>query len=546
MTDWQNQLYYGDNLQILRDYIQDECIDLIYLDPPFNSNRSYNVLFKDESGLNSQSQITAFDDTWHWNSSAEQTYYELITDAPQRVITMIGALREFIGTNQIMAYLVMMTARLIELHRVLKSTGSLYLHCDTIAVHYLKIILDVIFGAKNFINQISWKRTSAHSDVIQGAQHFGRIQDILLLYAKEDKNRTWNPIWMPYENEYIEKIYRYTDEYGRRYQTQPLHAAKPGGDTLYEWKGKLPPKGRYWAFSKKNMEQLERDGRIVYSRNGVPRYKIYLDESKGVLAQDMWTDITPVHQLPKERLGYSTQKPIALLERIIQASSNENDIVMDPFCGCGTAIHATHKLNRRWIGIDITHLSISLIKYRLKDAFNLTEKQDYQVIGEPTSVGSAKQLALDNRYQFQWWALSLVHAKPVKEQKKKGKDQGIDGIINFIDSPDQKPKRIIVQVKSGKTGAKDIRDLKGTVERENAPIGIFITLEPPTKDMTKEAVSSGFYQSAHWGKTYPKIQILTIEQLLNNQKPDIPPLITTFKKAKKETIKDKSVQEKLL
>ena len=297
------------------------------------------------------------------------------------------------------------------------------------------------------------------------------------------------------------------------------------------------------------MEELKRQDKIYFTRNGKPRRKSFLDDYEGTEIGNIWTDIPPIGQKQAESLGYPTQKPLALLERIIQASSNEGDIVLDPFCGCGTAVAAAQKLNRKWIGIDITHLSISLQKYRLKDAFDIQAGKDYDVIGEPQSVASAYQLAQDNRYQFQWWALSLVGAKPLggqvgSKKGKKGKDKGIDGVINFIEAGKGKLKRIIVQVKSGKVKSGDIRDLKGTLERENAAIGVFITLQKPSRDMKTEAVSAGFYKSIGWNMKFPKIQILTIEDLLDGVKVQMPPSYDTFKKAQKIT-KEQTNQIKL-
>jgi site-specific DNA-methyltransferase (adenine-specific) len=531
-----NTLFYGDNLPILREYIDSESVDLVYLDPPFNSNRSYNVLFRDEGGREAQAQITAFEDAWHWNQTTEQAYQDLVTLGDPRVASMVGALRQSIGANQMMAYLVMMAARLVELHRVLKPTGSIYLHCDPTASHYLKIILDTIFGPKSFRTEIVWKRSSAHSDTKQGRQQHGRIHDIVLFYTKGDV-WTWNPVYTPYDPEYVEEFYRYVEEgTGRRFRLGDLTAAKPGGDTLYEWKGIKPYKGRYWAYSKENMEQLEREGRLYYTKSGMPCYKRYLDEMPGVPLQDIWVDIPPA--LGAQDLGYPTQKPLALLERIIQASSNPDDVVLDPFCGCGTTIAAAQKLGRRWVGIDITHLSIALQKYRLKDSFNLVEKKDYRVIGEPEDLPSARQLAQDDRYQFQWWALSLIKARPVggesgSRRGKKGSDKGIDGIINFIDDATAKPKRAVVQVKSGKVRSGDIRDLIGTLDSEGAAMGIFITLEAPSRDMQTAAASAGFYRSPGWDRDYPRLQILTIADLLSGAEIKMPPASITFKPAGK-------------
>ena len=420
-----NTLYYGDNLDILRQHVGDESVDLVYLDPPFNSNANYNVLFKERSGEESPAQIKAFTDTWEWTQESERTFEQEIVlnpETPPNVKDMITAFRQFIGSNAMMAYLVMMTPRLVELLRVLKPTGSIYLHCDPTASHYLKLAMDAVFGNENFRNEIIWKRTTAHSDVAQGARHMGRIHDTLLRYSKS-KHPTWNTVYIPYDDRYIERIYRYSDPDGRKYQTQPLHARKPGGDTLYEWKGKLPPPGRYWAFSKENMRKLDDEGRIVYSRTGVPRYKIYLDESRGRSLQDIWDDVAPVHQLPKERLGYPTQKPAALLERIVQASSNEGDVVLDPFCGCGTAVAAAEKLKRRWTGIDVTHLAVALMKNRLKTAFDIVPGRDYEVVGEPADAGGARALAEQDRYQFQFWAMSLLEAFP-REQAQAWRGQG--------------------------------------------------------------------------------------------------------------------------
>lgn len=542
----QNTLFYGDNLDILREYIPDESIDLIYLDPPFNSQRTYNVLFKYESGEESEAQIAAFDDTWHWNAAAEETYHDLVTAAPDRVSQMIAALRQFIGPSQMLAYLVMMAARLVELHRVLKPTGSLYLHCDPTASHYLKIILDTIFGPENFQNEIVWKRTTAHSDSAQGSViHMGRIHDIILFYVKTDRvNRT--ELYLPYDDEYINKFYRYTEEgTNRKYRlsdmTGPGGAAK--GNPYYEVMGV----SRYWRYSEEKMKELIAAGRVVQTKPGnVPLYKRYLDEMPGVSIQDLWDDIKAVQSQSKERMGYPTQKPLELLERIIETSTNEGDVVLDPFCGCGTTVAAAQKLGRRWIGIDITHLSIALMKYRLKEMF---PDAKFQIVGEPTSVQSARQLAQDDRFQFEWWALSLVKARPSggeqgSKQGKKGADRGIDGVITFIDDASGKPKRILIQVKSGKVSSSQIRDLVGTVKREKAAMGFFITLETPTRDMTTEAVSAGFYQSPGWNQRFPTIQILTIEELLRGAMPQMPPTSMTFKQAQR--VKEDGPQQKSL
>jgi len=541
-----NVLYYGDNLEILRnnEYFPDECIDLIYLDPPFNSKKDYNILFKENGGVESEAQIQAFTDSWHWTQSAQDTYQDVVINGPDKVSKLIGALHETLGNNDVMAYLVMMTARLIEMHRVLKPTGSLYLHCDPTASHYLKLVLDQIFGPANFRNEIVWKRTSAHS----GSKRWGPVHDVILLYSKGN-NFTWNSTYTKYNKDYIKDFYKFEDEIGI-YQLGDLtgHGIRRG-DSGKPWRGIDPNTvGRHWAVPNKilkdtlgvditslsvqdKLDKLDEAGFVYWPTKGkIPRLKRYYGEDFGVPIVDVITDIYPMGSHARERLGYETQKPLTLLERIIQASSNEGDIVLDPFCGCGTAVVAAQKLNRKWIGIDVTHLAINLMRNRLKDSFNIKA----EVIGEPVDPAGAKELASQpDKYQFQWWALGLIGARPAGE-KKKGADKGIDGVISFIDDPTSKPKRAIVQVKSGHVHVKDIRELKDVSSKE--AMGIFITLEPPTKDMQVEAVAAGYYHSPIWDKDYPKVQILTVEELLHGKTADMPPLTqtnVTFAKAQK-------------
>ncbi len=545
-----NRLYYGDNLDILRrlDYFPSESVDLIYLDPPFNSARSYNVLFKDESGLESEAQIKAFDDTWHWGPAAATAYNEL-WHAGGNIATAIRAIRDLLGDNQMLAYLVMMAARLVELHRVLKPTGSLYLHCDPTASHYLKVLLDAIFGPANFQNEIIWKRSNPHGNV---SRSYGAIHDIIFFYTKTN-DHTWTQPHVPYYlpngelnpalAENVLKQYSLIEEgTGRRFQATSLLNPNPDRPNLtYEFHGHT----RVWRWTEERMKQAEAEGQLYFPRGGrgVPREKRYLDEQEGIPLQDVWDDIAPIPAQAAERLGYPTQKPLALLERIIEASSNPGDVVLDPFCGCGTAIAAAHKLGRQWIGIDITHLSTALQKYRLADMFGLKQGVDYEVIGEPITLDGARQLAQDDRFQFQFWALSLIQARPFGAQPggrtgRRGADRGIDGTINFTEGAEA--KRVIVSVKSGGVSSRDIRDLVGTVDREKAAIGVFITLDPPTRDMIREAASAGFYRSTGWGKDYPKIQILTIEQLLAGATVDMPPAYGTFKQAERVEQKPES------
>jgi site-specific DNA-methyltransferase (adenine-specific) len=523
-----NRLYYGDNLDILRRYIPDESVDLVYLDPPFNSNRDYNVIFKDESGNKSDAQLVAFEDTWHWGPDAQRQYEYLTNSAinegriPESVSTIIGALRHGIGTNQMMAYLVEMAVRLVELQRVLKPTGSLYLHCDPTASHYLKVVLDAIFGPERYLNEITWKRWSAHND----AKRYAAVHDVLLYYGKS-RRVTFNKQFLPYEDAYVKERFKFTDETGRRYAEQSLTSPSPRPNLTYPYTASngvtYDPPDRGWSISREVMEQWDREGRLHFpSKGGRLRRRDYLDERRGLPLTDVWTDIYGIGGSSPERLGYPTQKPGALLERIISASSNPNDVILDPFCGCGTALVAAEKLGRRWIGIDVTYLSIAVMKARLADSFGLT---DVPVIGQPTEVSGARALAQgpdDGRYQFQWWALGLVDARPIGGQKKKGADAGIDGAITFTDAGG-KLERVLVSVKSGHVNRAHIGELRGTLDREKAAIGVFVTLEEPSKPMLHEATEAGYWHSDVWNRDYQRIQILSIRELLEEGKrPDLP------------------------
>ncbi len=533
-----NILYYGDNLDILQnlEYFPSESVDLIYLDPPFNSNQNYNLLFKDESGRGSEAQITVFGDTWHWGPTAEKTFAHIIAHGTPRVAQTVDAIRRLLGQNQMLAYLVMMSARLIELQRVLKPTGSLYLHCDTTASHYLKILLDSIFGAEHFLNEITWKRTTAHND----SNRYGRIQDRLLFYSKSDQ-KTFNAVKGEYSDKQMER-YKYADDRGR-YRAENLTAPHFSPTRTVEWRGVTPGANRQWRYSIEELEHLYKEGFILLQRNGKPRkdgLKTYLVETSSPALQDIWTDIV-LGPTAKERLGYPTQKPVSLLERIILASSNPGDVVLDPFCGCGTAIAAAQKLDRRWIGIDVTHLSVAMQKYRLQDQFDL-KPGDYAVIGEPKDIAGARAMAKDSendgRYQFQWWALSLVRAKPFGQatqgarKGKKGRDKGVDGLIYFLDDSSGRAKEVLVQVKSGSLNTADIREFRGTMEGRKSEIGVFIMLDRPTRDMLAEAAAAGMYTSEHFGD-FPRLQILSIEDLMKGATVQMPRHNITFKKAER-------------
>ncbi len=441
-----NALYYGDNLVWLKnhDHFPDESVDLIYLDPPFNSNADYNLIFKKKGGEQSQAKLLAFEDTWGWDKEASAlALEELNAHCPEiaQLITIIGARDDKISTSMA-AYLGMMATRLLELHRVLKPTGSIYLHCDPTASHYLKLLMDTIFGAQNYRDEIIWKRSSAHSDAQVGSKHLGRIHDVILIYSKTD-SFTWN---------------------------------------------------------------------IQYTNNTTP-------------LQNIWTDIKPTHLKGAERIGYPTQKPQELLERIIKVSSKESDIVLDPFCGCGTAIIAANKLKRKWIGIDITHLAMYMVEQRLKDSFGLSIKKSYQVYGNPQDLASAQALWNTNKKEFEIWALSLVGAKP------RPYDGGVDGIMGFMET-NNKPQKIVVQVKGGTSLVPGmISDLIGTVDKEKAAMGLLISLHQPSLGMITDSVHAGSYQSELWNKEFLKIQIRTVFELLEGKTFDIPQTYSLLKKA---------------
>ena len=523
-----NTLYYGDNLDILRRYVKDESVDLIYLDPPFKSNQDYNVLFAERSGEGSAAQIKAFEDTWQWDQNASAAYHEIVEQGPFRVSKAMQAFWTFLGPSDMMAYLAMMAPRLVELRRVLKRTGSIYLHCDPTASHYLKMLMDAVFSPVRFLNEITWKRTYSHGNV---GRNFGSVCDILLAYSKGEKHE-WNQQYAYFPADYIEKTFKYRDANGRRWQSVTLRNPGPRPNLRFPFTASngvtYQPHPNGWACDMKRLKKYDSENRLHFPTNpkGALRLKMYFDESAGIKLQNLWDDIPVIGSQAAERLGYPTQKPEALLERIIKASSNERGVVLDPFCGCGTAIAVAERLKRQWIGIDITHLAISLIRHRLRDTFGNAVK--YEVIGEPVSLPDAEALAKQDRFQFQWWALGLVGARPVDQ--KKGADQGIDGRLYFHDDPKDHTKQVVISVKSGNLTARDVRDLIGVVTRERAAIGALLTLEAPTKPMKKEAASLGFYQ-APFGKKYPRLQILTIEELLEGKRIEFPHENVTFKKA---------------
>ncbi|WP_017962931.1 site-specific DNA-methyltransferase [Rhizobium leguminosarum] len=510
-----NRLYFGDNLDVLRERIQPETVDLVYLDPPFNSNANYNILFKETSGAAAQAQAEAFRDTWEWGETAASSYEDVMRSSGDVALALKG-LKSWIGQNDMMAYLAMMTARLLELRDILKPTGSLYLHCDPNASHYLKIILDALFGPSGFRSEISWRRQSAHNDAKQGRRQYGNVRDTLLFYTKSDKWK-WNTQYTPYDDSYIRNFYKHIEpETGRLYRlsdlTGPGGAAK--GNPFYEVMGVK----RHWRFSRERMDLLIAEGRIVQTRPGaVPAQKRYLDEMPGVSLQNDWSDIRPASG--KEALGYPTQKPLSLLERIIRASTDPGDVVLDPFCGCGTTVEAAERTGRQWIGIDVTHYAITLIEARLKSNHPHAE---FTVHGRPVDLASARDLARRDKHQFQWWAAWRLGSQTYREEKK-GADRGIDGNILFKNGP-YGDGRIIVSVKGGEhIGSQMVRDLRGVVEREEAEMGIMVCLSEPTGPMLREANDAGFVTRSAHGRL-PRLQIATIQDILDGRLPKMPPL----------------------
>jgi site-specific DNA-methyltransferase (adenine-specific) len=526
-------LFYGDNLDVLRRHVGDESVDLVYLDPPFNSNASYNVLFAAQDGARSAAQIKAFGDTWRWDRVAAATYEEVVERGGD-VSRALRAFRTVLGESNMLAYLTMMAPRLVELHRTLKPSGSLYLHCDPTASHYLKLLLDAVFGPQNFRNDIIWKRKAGRGETNAAAIRFGVTADNLLFYAKS-KKALFHRQYRESNPEYIASKFTHQDGDGRRYRRDNLTSPSLRPNLIYEYNGySPPPKG--WAVSRMRMEEMEAEGRLYFPANKSRRIqrKRYLDELKGETVDSLWDDIPPINSQAAERLNYPTQKPEALLERIIEASTKPGDVVLDPFCGCGTAVAVAERLNRRWVGIDVTYLATNLIKSRLVQAFG--EGVEFSVTGEPTTADDAAKLAREDPYQFEAWALGLVGARTT-EEKKRGADRGVDGRLIFHEKAGGKTREVVISVKAGKVGVGDVRDLRGVIEREEAEIGLLIAMKDSTQPMRTEAAAAGFYRSGGegvgtWGQ-HPRLQILTVGDLLEGRRIDMPPLSgnLTFRRA---------------
>jgi DNA modification methylase len=527
-------LFYGDNLDILRNHISDESVDLVYLDPPFNSNASYNVLFAEQDGSRSAAQVKAFGDTWRWDEGAARAYEEVVEGGGQ-VSQAMRAFQTLLGPSNMLAYLSMMAPRLVELRRAMKPSASIYLHCDPTASHYLKLLLDAVFGPENFRNEIIWQRTLSKGLM---KTRLPSNHDVILGYQK-DKGATWNleAAFQPYDPEDLDektaKKYCHRDPDGRRYHLDNLLNPNHNRPNLdYEFLGVK----RVWRWTQERMQKEYEAGRVVQPKPGaVPRFKRYLDEQRGRPLGDVWTDIPPLNSQAAERLGYPTQKPEALLERIIEMSSNPGDVVLDPFCGCGTAIAVSERLERRWLGIDVTFLAIHLIKSRLAEAFG--DGLEVEVVREPTTKSEAQALAREDPFQFEVWALSKVKAQ--NSDKRKGADHGIDGRLLFHEKPGGKTRQVIISVKSGKTGPQHVRDLRGVIEREEAEIGVLITMREPTAAMRAEAASAGVYRSGSegvgtWGE-HDRIQLLTIQELLEGKQIDKPFGVGSFPRSWQES-----------
>ncbi len=515
-----NLLWYGDNLEILRDNVTDESVDLVYLDPPFNSNQAFNVIFAKHPGdaEAAAAQVKAFDDAWHWGPVTDQQYqrYALAGELPTRTANALRAFYTLLGENDAMAYLVNMAPRLVELHRVLKRTGSLYLHCDPTMSHYLKVMLDAIFGAERFRNEIIWKRSHAHNS----AHRFGANHDVILFYGKARDSR-WNAIYQSYNESYITKHYKHVDETGRRYKREnPTGPGIRHGETGQPWRDINPTaKGRHWVRPPARLEEMDAAGLIYWpDKPGAwPYVRLYLDEMPGAPVQDVWTDIDPINMIAKERVGYPTQKPLALLERIVTASSSEGDVVLDPFCGCGTAVDAAERLGRKWIGIDIAYIAIDIIRGRLSR--NYGTSVSYVLRGSPRDLPGADDLAERDKFEFQTWAVIQLDADPSEQRSR---DKGVDGVASFY--IDRKTTgRVIISVKGGRNVKPEhVRELHGTVATEKAQMGVLIMRGEPTAGMRDAANHAGIYNWPLNGQTYPKIQIITVAQLLQSVRPAIP------------------------
>jgi len=533
-----NKLYYGDNLDVLRKHIASESVDLVYLDPPFNSNRNYNVLFGRHTveAASDAAQIQAFGDTWVWTPTTDEQYASLMAgEVPPRVADALAAFRMLLTENDAMAYLVNMAPRLVELHRVMKNTASLYLHCDPTMSHYLKILLDAIFGVENFRNEITWRRTFGHGNA---GRNYGAVSDTILFYTKRSEY-TWNQPFADFTEEYTAKRFNGRDPDGRRWQSVTLRNPSPRPNLRYPYPASngttYQPHPNGWAVGLERMERYDRENRLIYPAKvgGQLRVKQYLDETEGVKVSNVWEDIFPINSQAAERLGYPTQKPLALMERIIAASSNDGDVILDPFCGCGTTIDAAIKLKRRWIGIDVTYIAVDLIEKRLLHTYEGAISGTYEVLGIPRDMGGAHALFEHSPFDFERWAVSRINAQP--NEKQVG-DKGIDGVARFPTDATGAFGRILVSVKGGKTiGPQFVRDLLGTVQTQKAQMGVLITMAEPTRGILDALNHAGTYELPVNNQRFPKVQVITVAELLHGKRPQMPQTLLPYIAATKRT-----------
>ena len=526
-----NRLFYGDNLDVLRKHIRDATVDLCYIDPPFNSKRNYFQIYTNQGGED-RAQAQAFVDTWAWGPEAD-TGLGWITDVDrlnggragearltEQTVNLIKGLDLVLGRGSLFAYLVHMTQRIVEIHRVLKPTGSFYLHCDPTASHYLKLVCDAVFCGQggDYVNEIIWKRAdTVKGNTGQGSKVFDRNTDTILFYTKST-NYSYTAQYREYTDKYIKDFYKNADVDGRRYQL--ISMTGPGGESKGNPIYPVMGVSRHWRYSKEKMAELIDAGLVVQtSPAAVPRKKLYLDDGKGVPIQSLWDDISALHSQAAERLGYPTQKPEALLERIIRASSNEGDVVLDAYCGCGTTVAVAQRLNRQWIGIDVTYQSIAVIL----DRFATTYKEGWPAVeanivldGVPKDLESAQALANKRddrtRKEFEKWAILTYSRNKARINEKKGADGGIDGIAYFATDTATNGKAIF-QVKSGKTGRSDLATLNSDRLREKAEIGFLLCFQLETKAMRDEIAAAGRYKHPLFDREYDRLQVITVAEL---------------------------------
>lgn len=527
LTRVTNRLFYGDNLDVLRKSVASESVDLVYLDPPFNSNRNYNVIFARNASSADTAQIQAFGDTWHWTNVTEEQYLDLVNGGlPNAAADAMRAMHTLLGENDALAYMVNMAPRLVELRRVLQPTGSLYLHCDPTMSHYLKVLLDAIFGPENFRNDIIWKRKAGRGETQNAAVKFGVTNDNVLFYARSAATPFVRQ-YRPSNADYVASKFTHVEPgTGRRYRLDNLTSPSYRPNLVYDYEGySPPPKG--WAVGRERMEEMHAQDRLYLPAKKTQRIqrKRYLDELEGETVDSLWDDIPPINSQARERLGYPTQKPLALLERILAASSKPGDVVLDPFCGCGTTIDAAIKLDREWLGIDITYIAVGLIQARLKDTYGESIKDTYKVEGIPRDLPGASALFDASPLDFERWAVTLAEGTPNEKGKQSG-DKGIDGVIRFPNDATGKAEqgRVLVSVKGGRSlSPAMVRDLVGTVESQKAQMGVLITMQTPTRGMVEAANHSGSYTWPVNGQSFPRVQIITVPQLLSFQRPNMPP-----------------------